>query len=180
MDRTKRSTLAIGILLVLVGAYFIVANLVPAFQSWMNITMSWPLIIIAVGAGLLVLGLLVGAPEMAIPAVIVGGIGGILYYQNLSGNWGSWSYMWTLIPGFAGIGTLLAWLLGSRDKHSVRSALDTIGGSLVLFVIFGAFFGAFKSMGTYWPVLLIAAGVLLALRGLIRGHKVEGGKNEES
>ena len=63
MDRTKRSTLAIGILLVLVGAYFIVANLVPAFQSWMNITMSWPLIIIAVGAGLLVLGLLVGAQK---------------------------------------------------------------------------------------------------------------------
>ena len=65
--------------------------------------MSWPLIVVAVGAGLLVLGLLVGAPEMAIPAVIVGGIGGILYYQNLSGNWASWSYLWTLIPGFSGL-----------------------------------------------------------------------------
>lgn len=168
MNRTKRSTLAIGILLVLVGAYFIVANLVPAFRDWVNVTMSWPLIIIAVGAGLLVLGLLVGAPEMAIPAVIVGGIGGILYYQNLSGNWGSWSYMWTLIPGLSGLGMLLAKLLGARGEHTVRSALDTIGTSLVMFVIFGAFFGAFKMLGDYWPLLLVAAGVLLGIRSLVR------------
>lgn len=168
MDRTKRSTLAIGILLVLIGAYFIVANLIPAFQDWVNVTMSWPLIIIAVGAGLLVLGLLVGAPEMAIPAVIVGGIGGILYYQNLSGNWSSWSYMWTLIPGLSGLGMLLGKLLGARGEHTVRSALDTIGTSLVMFVIFGAFFGAFKMLGDYWPLLLVAAGLLLGIRSLIR------------
>jgi hypothetical protein len=168
MDRTKRSTLAVGILLVLVGAYFIVANLVPAFNDWMNVTMSWPLIIIAVGVGLLVLGLLVGAPEMAIPAVIVGGIGGILYYQNLSGNWGSWSYMWALIPGFSGLGMLLGKMLGARGEHTVRAALDTIGTSLVMFVIFGAFFGAFKMLGDYWPLLLVAAGVLLGIRSLIR------------
>lgn len=168
MDRTKRSTLAVGILLVLVGAYFIVANLIPSFNDWINVTLSWPLIVIAVGVGLLFLGLLVGAPEMAIPAVIVGGIGAILYYQNLSGNWGSWSYLWTLIPGFSGVGILLAYLLGSRGEHTLRSALDTIGTSLVMFVIFGAFFGAFKVLGNYWPLLLVAAGVLLGLRSLIK------------
>ena len=118
MNLTKRSTLAVGILLVLVGVYFILANLVPAFNDWLNITMSWPLIVVAVGVGLLVLGLLVGAPDMAIPAVIVGGIGGILYYQNLCGNWASWSYLWTLIPGFSGIGMLLANLLGARGEHT--------------------------------------------------------------
>ena len=168
MNVSKRSTLVIGILLVLVGAYFILGNLVPSFNNWINITYSWPLIVIAVGVGLLVLGLLVGSPDMAIPAVIVGGIGGILYYQNLSGNWGSWAYLWTLIPGFSGIGMSLAYLLGSRGEHSIRSALDTIGTSLVMFVIFGAFFGAFKMLGDYWPLLLVAAGVLLALRSLIK------------
>src|SRR5512133_136787 len=168
MNVSKRSTLVIGILLVLAGAYFILGNLVPAFNDWINITYSWPLIVIAVGVGLLVLGLLVGAPEMAIPAVIVGGIGGILYYQNLSGNWTSWSYLWTLIPGFSGIGMLLANVLGARGEHTVRSALDTIGTSLVMFVIFGAFFGAFKMLGNYWPLLLVAAGVLLGLRSLIK------------
>ena len=105
---------------------------------------------------------------MAVPAFIVGGIGGILYYQNTFQDWGSWSYMWTLIPGFSGLGMLAAWLFGARERYSIRSALDALGTSFVLFAVFGAIFGAFKQLGNYWPVLLIAAGVLLALRGLVK------------
>ena len=37
-----------------------------------------------------------------------------------------------------------------------------------MFVIFGAFFGAFKMLGNYWPLLLVAAGVLLGIRSLIK------------
>jgi hypothetical protein len=131
MNRTQRSSLAIGVILVLVGVYFMLANVVPGFDQWLNITYSWPTIIMAVGAGLLVLGLIVGAPDMAVPAVIVAGIGGILYFQNVTGMWGSWAYMWTLIPGFSGIGMILAHLLGARDRYSIGSALDTVGTSLV-------------------------------------------------
>jgi len=168
MNRSQRSSLAIGVILVLVGIYFIQANVVPQFNQWLNITYSWPTIILAVALGLLVLGLIVGAPDMAVPAVIVGGIGAILYYQNATGNWGSWAYMWTLIPGFSGIGMILAHLLGARDRYAIGSALDTIGTSLVLFVIFGAFFGAFRAFGDYWPLLLVGAGLLIGLRTLIR------------
>lgn len=168
MGYRNRTTLALGILLTLVGIYFVLVNVVPGFADLINITFSWPVIVILVGLGLLLLGLLVSAPEMAVPAFIVAGIGGILYYQNMSYNWGSWAYLWTLIPAFSGLGTLAAWLLGAREKYSVSSALDTIGNSLVLFVIFGAFFGAFKNLGPYWPVLLIVAGVLIGVRALIK------------
>jgi hypothetical protein len=171
MNRSQRSSLAVGVILVLLGVYFILANLVPQFNQWLNITYSWPTIILAVAAGLLVLGLIVGAPDMAVPAVIVGGIGSILYYQNITGNWGSWAYMWALIPGFSGIGMILAHLLGARDRYSLGSALDTIGTSLVMFIIFGAFFGAFKAFGDYWPLLLVAAGILIGLRTLLLPHK---------
>ena len=74
MNRSQRSSLAVGIILVLVGVYFILANMVPQFNQWLNISYSWPTIILAVAAGLLVLGLIVGAPDMAVPAVIVGGL----------------------------------------------------------------------------------------------------------
>lgn len=168
MENKNRTTLALGILLILVGIYFVLVNVVPGFTDLISLTFSWPVIVMLVGLGLLLLGLLVGAPEMAVPALIVGGIGGILYYQNISNNWGSWAYLWTLIPAFSGLGTLTAWLLGAREKNSVRSALDTIGTSLVLFVVFGAFFGAFKNLGPYWPVLLIVAGVLVGVRALIK------------
>jgi hypothetical protein len=148
--------------------YFVLANTIPGFRDLINLDYSWPVIILLVAAGLLLLGLLVGAPDMAVPAFIVGGIGGILYYQNTFQDWGSWSYMWTLIPGFSGLGMLAAWLFGARERYSIRSALDALGTSFVLFAVFGAIFGAFKQLGNYWPVLLIAAGVLLALRGLVK------------
>ena len=173
MDKRNRTTLVLGILLVLVGIYFVLVNAVPGLADLININFSWPVIVMLVGAGLLILGLLVGAPEMAVPAFIVGGIGGILYYQNMSGNWGSWAYLWTLIPGFSGLGILAAWLFGARAKHSVRSGLDAIGSSLVLFIIFGAIFGAFKDLGPYWPLLLIVAGLVIGTRALIRGRKEE-------
>lgn len=173
MDKRNRTTLVLGILLVLAGIYFVLINVLPGFAQLINITFSWPVIIMLVGAGLLILGLLTGAAEMAVPAFIVAGIGGILYYQNMSGNWGSWSYLWTLIPGFSGLGILAAWLFGARKKNTVRDGLDAIGTSLVLFVIFGAIFGAFKQLGPYWPVLLIAAGLVIGARALIKGRKEE-------
>jgi hypothetical protein len=170
MDKRTRTTLILGILLILAGIYFLLVNALPGFADLINITFSWPVIVMLVGAGLLLLGLLTGTPEMAIPAFIVAGIGGILYYQNMTRNWGSWAYLWTLIPGFSGLGILAAWLLGDRKKQSVRSALDTIATSLVLFVVFGAFFGAFKGLGPYWPVLLIVAGILVGARAFIKGR----------
>jgi len=168
MNRSRRTTLGFGILLVLAGLFFLLVNVMPQFRELINVEYSWPVIVLMVGAGLLLLGLLVGAPDMAVPAFIVAGIGGILYYQNMSGDWQSWSYMWTLIPGFSGLGMLAAWVLGARGKYSVSSAFDTIGSSLVLFVIFGAIFGVFKDLGPYWPLLLVAAGILIGARTLIR------------
>jgi len=172
MNKNQRTTLGMGVLLVLAGLIFLLLNIMPQLRDLINVNYSWPLIVLAVGAGLLLIGLVVGAPDMAVPAFVVGGIGGILYYQNVSGDWQSWSYLWTLIPGFSGLGMLVAWVFGSRGKNNISSALDTIGSSLVLFVIFGAIFGAFEGFGPYWPILLIAAGVLIGFRALI--HRKEG------
>lgn len=156
--------------MVVLGAVFIAANLVPSFQAILNQANTWPMIIEIVAAGLLVLGLMIGVPDMAVPATIVGGIGGILWWQNATGNWATWAYMWALIPGFVGVGMLLAKLLGGRERYSVSSALSTIGSSLVMFVIFGAFFGGFSWMGPYWPLMLVLAGVLIGVNTLVKKH----------
>ena len=170
MQKSQRSNITIGVILVVLGAVFIVANLVPSFRALLSEANTWPMIIEAVAAGLLILGLIIGVPDMAVPAVIVAGIGGILWWQNASGNWGSWSYMWALIPGFAGLGMLLAKVLGGNERYSTSHALSSIGTSLILFVIFGAFFGGFTWMGPYWPLLLIAAGLLIGVRSFIRSR----------
>ena len=168
MNKKRRSGLAGGLLLIILGVWFLAVQLVPGLGMWVAGAMSWPSWIIGVGLLLLVFGLLTGMPAMAIPACIVGGIGGVLYWQNVTGNWESWSYVWALIPGFVGIGSLLAGLLGENRRESIRSGITLIVISLILLLIFGSFLGNWRLLGPYWPVLLIVLGVVLLLRILLR------------
>jgi hypothetical protein len=166
MDRRRRSNLAAGLALILLGAWFLAVQWVPGLQAWF----SWPLIIVGIGVLLLMVGLLTGVPAMAVPACIVGGIGGLLYWQDATGHWESWAYVWTLIPGFAGVGIVLSGLLGGKTGQAVRGGGWLILTSLVLFAVFGSFFGALGLVGQYWPVLLIVLGLLALARSLFRSR----------
>lgn len=168
MSRRRRTSLVGGIILVLLGAWLLAVQLVPGLDRLINIEFTWPWIIIAVGLLLFVFGLVVGEPGMAVPACIVTGIGGILYYQNTTGDWASWSYAWTLIPGFVGVGSIIAGLLGDNRNRSIRDGLNLLVISAVLFLIFGSFLGELNLLGDYWPVLLILLGLWLLLRPVFR------------
>src|SRR5512134_3449059 len=98
--RTNRSTLFLGILLILIGIWLVVSRQVPELRQWLDVEFSWPMWTIGAGILIFIIGLITGAPGMAVPASIVTGIGCILYYQNANADFASWSYMWTLIPGF--------------------------------------------------------------------------------
>ena len=83
MNKENRTQLILGILLILAGAWFVAVRQVPALRAWIDIQFEWPFYVIGAGALILLIGLLTGAPRMAIPASIVAGVGGILYYQNV-------------------------------------------------------------------------------------------------
>lgn len=168
MDRGNRSGLAVGMLLILLGIFFLALQLLPGLQAWFSAAFAWPLIVIGVGVFLFIFGLLVRAPGMAVPAAIVTGIGGLLYWQNATGNWASWAYAWALIPGFVGIGVILAGLLGENTGRSLRDGLNLLIISLVLFVIFGSFLGGLPLLGPYWPVILILFGLWLLFQAVFR------------
>ena len=173
MNRDRRTNLVGGLLLIVLGALFLIFRLFPGVRAMIGLTFTWPFIIVAVGGGLFLIGLLTGEPEMSVPACIVAGIGGILYWQNLTGNWDSWAYVWALIPGFAGVGHILAGVLGGKVK-SIREGLETLLVSGVLFVIFASILGPFAFLGAYWPVLLIVLGVVMLVRALLpssRSHE---------
>ncbi len=170
MDTRARSSLAGGLVLILLGVAFLVAQVMPEQFAWLNPERNWPLIIIGVGLLLLIIGLLTGAPAMAVPACIVGGIGGILYVQNATGNWESWSYAWTLIPGFVGVGVMLSGLLSGQGSKAIQEGGGSILVSLVLFAIFGSLFGAADFAIPIWPVMLIAVGVIMLIRAIVRSR----------
>lgn len=165
MNTKRRTSLIGGMVLILFGALFLILQLIPGLYVWF----SWPWIIIGVGVFLLVIGSATGEPDMAIPACIVGGIGALLYYQDLTGDWDSWAYAWTLMPGFVGLGIFLSGLLGGK-RESLREGGWLILISLGLFAAFGSFFGAIGLVGDYWPVLLILLGLLLLIRPLLRSR----------
>ena len=165
MESSRRSNLAVGLVLVLVGALWLVGQFVPGLRFW-AVLGTWPLIIVGVGLLLLIIGAVTRQPEMTIPACIVGGIGLLLFWQNSTGNWGSWAYAWALIPGFAGVGTVLAGLWSGSGKQ-VRDGGVTILFSLVLFGVFGSFLGGPRVLGRFWPILLILLGLFTLARTLL-------------
>jgi len=167
MEPSRRAGLAIGLILVLLGACFLVIELVPALRWWVYGAYGWPLSVIGAGVLLLFIGILTGAHGLAVPAAIVGGIGALLFWQNATNNWDSWAYAWALIPSFVGVGVMLAGVLQGRWRALWEGAWLVLIG-LVLFALFGSLFGGLGIFGPYWPVLLIAWGLLALGRGLVR------------
>jgi hypothetical protein len=163
--KIKRGNLTWGVLLISLGVILLATRLMPGLEAWA--AENWPVTILIIAGAFFLVGLLAGIPELSIPAVIIAGIGGLLLWQNLTGNWDSWAYVWTLIPGFAGIGILLTYIMQGKYKQ-LGDGFIPIFISLILFVIFGSFLGGPADIIRYWPVLLILAGVWQLLRPLIR------------
>ncbi len=159
MDKRRRTSIFGGALLILVGAVLFVAQVMPEIMPDFLGIFSWPWIVVGIGLFLFALGAALGEPGLAVPATIVGGIGGILAYQYYSNDWTSWSYIWALIPGFVGLGIILMKVLGGEG--SVKEGVTLLLISFILLAVFGSFFGALGMAGQYWPVLLILLGLFL-------------------
>jgi hypothetical protein len=168
MARRRGCNLILGLALILLGGWFLAGQFFPSLNDWIYIEFTWPLLIVGVGVFLLLFGLAVNAPGMAVPAVIVGGIGGLFYWQNATGNWESWAYAWTLLPGLVGVGVILAGTLEGRPRQALSGGGILVVISLVLFSIFASFLGGPRLFGLYWPILLILLGLWMLVRILLR------------
>jgi hypothetical protein len=167
MDRQNRARLGTGIILLLLGLWFLAVRISPALGQWAEGRRGWPMIMIAIGVAMLIMGIVTGGYGLAVPAAVVSGIGGLLYWQNATGNWESWAYAWALIPGFVGVGVLLMGMLEGKRSEALRNGGWLILISLIMFFIFGSFLGGATVLGPYWPVLLIGLGVLLLLQSVL-------------
>lgn len=159
--------IAIALFLIILGLWYLLIELSPQIERFAYGRETWPLQIIGVGALLALLGLATWSPGMMIPAAIVGGIGGLLYWQNATGNWGSWAYAWALIIIFVGIGIALTGLM-EKSRGTLVGAGWTVFVGVVQFLIFGAFLGGSVLIQKFWPVAIILLGVILLARGFVR------------
>jgi hypothetical protein len=172
MDNTRgRSQLVLGFMLILLGAWFLLDRTVPVFHDLFSQYTEWPNNMFLISGGIFILGLVLGQPGLSVPAAIVAGLGGLFYYFEEIGNYSDW-YMWLLVPGFVGVGTVLAGLLGDHTAHNIKRGLNLVVLSAVLFLVFSSFLGDWALLGNYVPaILLILLGLYVLGSGVYRSYR---------
>lgn len=169
-----------GSLLIIFGLLALAGQLFRGFNFWSTF---WPFFIVGIGL-LFFIGMFAGGRSLsglAIPGTIVTTIGLMLFYQNISGHWESWSYGWTVILMAVGLGIFIMGQWG--QNLSQRSAgLRVLRIGLVMFIIFGAFFELIFTAGDpfglrsiIFPAALILLGIYLILTrsGLLSGRAAD-------
>ena len=165
----NRSELAWGIILIAIGAFLLVTRVYPDVFSFLD----WQFSIIGVGAVFLLAAILTRNGGLAIPGCILGGVGAILYYQDITNSWETWAYAWTLIPGFVGLGILLSGLIDRSGPRFESSGLVLMAISAAGFFIFGGTLGFGWNFGPYWPLFIIGLGVIVLISALFQPKKKE-------
>jgi hypothetical protein len=171
-----------GSLLILFGLLALFGQIFRNFNFWNTF---WPFFIIGFGL-LFFIGMFAGGRSvsgLAIPGAIITTIGLMLFYQNLTNHWESWSYGWTVILMAVGLGIFIMGAWG--QSASQRSAgLNLMRLGLILFIIFGAFFELIFTSGMpfglrsiIFPAALILLGLYLILTrsGLLRSRSSDTG-----
>ena len=175
MQRRASGSLILGLLLILVGAAYLVGQYVP--RPFLQVDVGqygWPLFVIIPGLALL----LVGATNrsvsgLCIPGAIITMTGVVLAIQNTFDLFATWAYAWALVaPGGVGLGLFIQGI--TTGQPALRAAgLRTIGIGAAIFLVGAAFFeGVIHISGKEFgfvgqlvlPLLLIAVGAWLLVR----------------
>jgi hypothetical protein len=158
MKNINRGSLIAGVGLILLGALFIVFNLLPNF----TIKQTWPMILIVAGFGFCLPALAwpdsrKGLAALFIPGSILFVLGAIFLFNTLTPKtWSIWAFAWILIPASVGLGMMLAAKVGewSHGVWVVGTWMAIL--SVALFAIFAAIFG--QDLIQY-----IGAGILVVM-----------------
>lgn len=178
-EQHERNTRALGLLLLAVGAWILVARFVHIdLETWL-----WPFWVIVPAGLIMALGFRDthrSNEGLVTFGCIVAVTGIILFVQNITGQWQSWSYAWALLfPGSIGLGQYL-WGKRAGDETKVHRGEKIMGIAFVLFVAFGLFFEVILGIGGFHlgatssivvPVLLIAGGAVLYVMSTNSGRK---------
>jgi hypothetical protein len=177
VDRERRSSLVLGLLLILGGAGFLVAR-----AAGIRIEdVGWPLYVILPGIGLIVAALVIRGPAsigLGIAGSVTTATGLILAVQDATGLYETWAYAWALIaPTSIGVGLVIGGF-STGDRELLANGARTIGVGLVMFLAFAFFFegiiglsGArIPGLDTFLPLVLIVVGIGVVAYGLIRSR----------
>lgn len=168
-EKRNYGTLVVGVVLICMGALTLFEKIFSGAKFWGYL---WPLMIIGFGAMFFLVMFLAekSFAWLAIPGSIIVTNGLMLFLQNITGRWETWSYSWTVILMSVGVGIFImgAWQ-GNESRR--RSGLQVLKVGVILFIIFGSFFeilfsfGAPSTMRDYiFPIALMLLGIYLVVK----------------
>ncbi|MGD9739331.1 MAG: hypothetical protein AB7O56_12845 [Bauldia sp.] len=156
--RQNQASVWIAIALIAVGAFFFI---VEVFNIRLGIAW-WPLLFLLPGLAMIAWAFSMRTVNsgLAVSGANLATLGGIFLYQTASGNWESWTYIWTLFPLATGVALMAA---GNRngDETLTRSGLESARWGGIAFVVGVVIFEVFifgGLIGYIIPLVLVAIG----------------------
>jgi hypothetical protein len=163
----SRTSIMIGGVLILIGGIFLALNV---FR--IDFGQVWPIIFFIIGAGFYLPVLLMPRDRqnlagLLVPGTIMFGLGTIFFYNIFADNWGSWAYIWALIPAAVGLGLLLAARVGHWGGDTMKVGFWMFVISTGVCLILASFFSG-GNVGAIGAILLIGLGVVLLIQSIRR------------
>lgn len=163
----KHGSVVVGGILIIIGAIFLFINV---FR--IDFGRIWPIIFFIIGAGFYLPVLLMphdrrNLSSLLIPGTILFGLGAIFFYNIFASDWGSWAYIWTLIPAAVGLGLLLAARVGEWGGDTMKVGFWMFVISTGVCLVLASFFTS-GNAGAVGAILLIVLGVFLLIQSIRR------------
>ena len=128
----------------------------------------WPLEVISLAIGFILMAVFLQIPWLMIPASIIGFTGLVLQFCAATGGWGSWAVLWTVEPFAVGLPLLLIGMAKKID--GVKKA------GIILLIFAGLAFAAMSTIlfSTHWvtrllvPAIVLVLGILLVVTAFLK------------
>ena len=143
-----------GLPVLTTGILLFIASMTENWSIWVKF---WPLEVLSLAAGFILMAVFLRVPWLMIPASILGFTGAVLQFCALTGMWSTWAVLWTVVPFSVGLPLLL---IGFAKKIN--------GLKLAGIILCGLAALAFAAMSSLlvtssWITRLIGPAVVLVL-----------------
>ena len=184
----RRALFVFGAALMVIGLAIVAGRIADVQVEDVIGEQTWPFFVIVPGLILLVAAVIPRPPDglgFAIAGSIVTSVGAILLFQANTDAWTSWSHVWALIPGAAGLG-MAGYGLLTRHGELIGKGLRLAVIAAVLFVMGAWYFEMWYATGDvpvdaagWWPIVLIGVGAFIAIRALLGDRRRTGATAHE-
>jgi hypothetical protein len=143
-----------GIPTLTTGILLFIASITDSWHIWVVL---WPLEVISLALGFVLMAIILNIPWLMIPASIIGLTGVVLQFCAITTWWNSWAVLWTVEPFAVGLPLLLIGIFKKIERVKVAG--------IILCGFAGLAFAAMSSIlvTSLWITRLIGPAIVLGL-----------------